>query len=340
VLKRYSFQQIRHFLLVGAAICAVALLDIAAFTFYYYHAPGPLTEPTTVLFKKGKGFREIVDDLSEKGVIRYPLLFKMVAVTLGDARKFNAGEYKFSAAINPRLVMDMIAEGRVVVHRLTIPEGLRVSQVVAILDHQELLEGKAAEDISEGSLLPQTYHYTYGDLRQDLILRMQAGMQATLEELWPKRKEGLPFTTPEEAVTLASIVERETDLDSERGRVAAVYINRLKKGMKLQADPTVMYGIEQVKGPLVRLLVMSDLKYDTPYNTYTRTGLPPGPIANPGRASIEAVLNPPATKELYFVATGTGGHRFAATAKEHMSNVAEYRKQQKLQKQQPKEIKK
>jgi UPF0755 protein len=328
-------QKIVHFLLVSAALGALALIDITAYVYYYYYAPGPLAEQTTVLFVRGKGFREIVDDLAEHDVIRYPIVFKAIAVVLGDARKFNAGEYHFSAAISPRLVMDMIAEGRVVVHKLTIPEGLRVDQVAALLDDQKLLEGKVADDIKEGSLLPQTYHYVYGNGRQELILRMQAGMETTLAELWEKRQKDLPIETPAEAVTLASIVERETSLSSERGRVAAVYINRLRKKMKLQADPTVIYGIEKEHGPLKRALLLSDLKYDSHYNTYKYEGLPPGPIANPGRDAIEAVLNPPKTNDIYFVATGTGGHNFSATLKGHSENIKAYKKQLQMQKEKP-----
>ena len=327
-----NLKRLRHTLFVIFAISAIALTDFAAYSYYYYNAPGPLAERTTLLFRKGMGFRDIVDDMAEKGVIRNAWLFKILAVALGDARKFNAGEYNFSAAISPRLVMDMIAEGRVVVHKITVPEGLRVDQVVAILDNEPLLEGKVADGIREGTLLPQTYHYTYGDLRQDIINRMQTGMTTTLDEVWATRKPGLPFDTKEQAVALASIVEKETDIDSERGLVASVYINRLRKGMRLQSDPTTIYAIFRDKGPLGRALLTSDLAYDSPYNTYKYAGLPPGPIASPGRKSLEAVVNPPETSNLYFVATGNGGHNFSPTLSGHNSNVKEYRKQQKKQK--------
>lgn len=308
--------------MIAGMILTVA--SVVGFSAYYYIAPGPLSQPQTVLFKRGEGFQAIVDDMGEQGVIRHPLLFKVIAVILGDARKFKAGEYEFSAAISPKLVMDMIAAGHVVVHKVTIPEGLTVAEIKQLLAKETLLEGEMSGDVAEGSLLPQTYHFTYGDTRATMITRMQAGMKSLLPELWEKRKADLPFTTPEQALTLASIVEKETGVDTERGRVAAVFINRLRKGMKLQSDPTVAYGI--AKGKLERKLTLDDLKNPTPYNTYTIDGLPPAPIANPGQASIEAVLNPPDTNELYFVATGSGGHNFSATLKEHNENVKTYRK--------------
>jgi UPF0755 protein len=299
---------------------------LVGFCLYYYQAPGPLSEPKTVLFKRGMGFEAIVDHMAEEGVLRYPLLFKGIAVIVGDARKFKAGEYAFSATITPKLVMDMIAEGRVVVHKITVPEGFTVREVLALLDKEELLEGQIKGEVPEGSLLPQTYHFSYGDERAMMIERMRTGMRQNLEELWKSRKEGLPLKTPQEALTLASIVEKETGVPSERGRVAAVFINRLRKGIKLQSDPTVVYGIEREKGPMGRSLTLTDLRTPTPYNTYTIDALPPAPIANPGRASLEAVLNPPDTQELYFVATGTGGHNFASTLAQHNANVAAYRK--------------
>ncbi len=302
------------------------VLMCAAYAAYYYEASGPLSEPKNVLFKRGMGFQAIVDKMADEGVIQHPLLFKVIAAASGDARKFKAGEYEFSATITPKLVMDMIAEGRVVVHKVTVPEGYNLREVIALLDKEPLLEGDVPPGVSEGGILPETYHFTYGDSRAEVISRMQSGMRQTLSELWEKRKEGLPISTPEQALTLASIVEKETGVPEERGRVAAVFINRLRMGMPLQSDPTVVYGIEKQTGkPMERSLVLSDLRAPTDYNTYVIPGLPPGPIANPGRASLEAVLNPPETKELYFVATGTGGHHFAETLKQHNANVAAYR---------------
>ncbi|NBX02873.1 MAG: endolytic transglycosylase MltG [Alphaproteobacteria bacterium] len=308
------------------AVITGLCLSMLAYAAYYYDAPGPLSEPKAVLFKRGMGFEAIVDKMADEGVIRHPLLFKVMAVAVGDARKFKAGEYDFSATITPKLVMDMIAEGRVVVHKVTLPEGFSVREVVELLAKEPLLEGDVPQGIEEGSLLPETYHFTYGDSRAEVIGRMQNGMRQTMNELWSKRAPDLPFTKPEQAATLASIVEKETGVASERGRVAAVFINRLRLGMPLQSDPTVAYGIEKQLGkPMERSLTLSDLRSATEYNTYVIPALPPAPIANFGRAALEAVLNPPQTKELYFVATGTGGHNFATTLAEHNANVAAYR---------------
>lgn len=315
-----------RFSLMGFFASAVLAAFVLIYANYYYVASGPLSEPKTLLFKRGTGFVEIVDQMNQEGVIRDPLLFKAIAVAVGSARKFKAGEYAFSPGITPKLVMDMIAEGRVVVHKVTIPEGITVAQTVEILNAEQLLEGELnPRAIEEGTLLPQTYHFTYGDERRLLIDRMRNSMRQTMAELWEKRAPNLPFTTQEEALILASIVEKETGVPHERGRVASVFINRLRMGMKLQTDPTVVYGIEKERGPMNRQLLLSDLRAPSAYNTYLIDGLPPTPICNPGRLSIEAVLNPLETKDLYFVATGNGGHNFASTLAQHNENVKNYR---------------
>ncbi len=320
-------------LTMGIASAVLLSCSLLAFGYSYYNGQGPLSEPKTLLFKRGTGFIAIVDQMEEQGVIRNGWMFKTIAVLQGDARKFKSGEYKFSAFISPRLIMSMIAEGQVVVHRITVPEGLTVSQIKTMLDAEKMLEGEITGNLEEGSLLPQTYHYTYGDTRQDMINRMRTGMEETLAQLWEKRQQGLPLESPMHAVILASIVEKETGVPDERGRVASVFINRLRKGMKLQTDPTVIYAIEKDKGaPLGRPLMGSDLSYASPYNTYKNLGLPPGPIANPGRDALEATLNPPETDYLYFVATGTGGHNFSRTYAGHNENVREYRKALKAKK--------
>jgi UPF0755 protein len=233
-------------------------------------------------------------------------------------------------------VLDKLVAGDVVLRQVTIPEGLTTAQVLDLLAGVDGLEGTISMPPSEGSLLPETYDYTLGDTREMLIERMRKGMDSLIAELWPKRAAELPLKSPEEAVILASIVEKETGIPAERPRVAAVFVNRLKRGMPLQSDPTVIYGLTRGKvasvangeGILGRKLIRADLDLDNPYNTYRILGLPPGPIANPGRASLEAVLNPPATTELYFVADGTGGHAFASTLEEHNRNVARWRKLQ------------
>lgn len=319
-----GFIKIIFALIVLALLAAVG---IAAYGFYYYEGNGPLAQEKTVIFQHGERFQAIASDMAQAGIIDHLELFEAIAFATGDYRKFKAGEYHFTAAMSPGQIMDMISHGRVVVHKLTIPEGLTVQQVIALLNNEKVLDGTIAAEIPEGSLLPETYHFTYGDKRQDLVNRMRADMTAQITGLWAHRKEGLPFTTPAEALVLASIVEKETGIDSERGHVASVFINRLRKGMKLQSDPTVAYGLHKPGEGLT----LDDLRQPTPYNTYVIAGLPPTPIANPGRATIAAVLNPPDTKDLYFVATGSGGHNFAATLDEHNANVKAYRQKVKTQ---------
>jgi UPF0755 protein len=314
----------KRILILISALVALALLA-AGYAAYYVNAPGPLAVETTVLFKHGERFQSIADDMAQANVIRLPMLFKAFAAATGDARKFKAGEYRFPAGVTPHQAMEMIAQGKVVIHKLTIAEGLTVRDVLQLVRNEPGLDGDIADGVKEGSLLPQTYYFTYGDKRQDIVARMQKDMAALLTALWQKRKTGLPLATPGDALTLASIVEKETGVNSERGRVAAVFVNRLRKGMKLQSDPTVAYGLTQQNGPLGHALTLDDLHSPTAYNTYVIDGLPPAPIANPGRAALEAVLNPPDTDELYFVATGTGGHHFAASLQEHNENVRQYR---------------
>jgi UPF0755 protein len=292
----------------------------------HFTKPGPLSEEKLVLIEPGTGFRAIAAQLEAEGVIADDQLFVIGAMILGDPQKAQAGEYQFPAAISGADVVRKLTEGEVVVRAITIPEGWTVAQVRELLIAEPALTGDVPANIPEGSLLPETLHFMRGEPRAALVKRMQDAMQKTLDELWESRAENLPVMTKEEALTLASIVERETGVPSERPMVAAVYTNRLRIGMRLQADPTVQYGMELELGrPLGRPLYRGDLERDHAYNTYTRAGLPPGPIANPGRASLEATLNPPDTKDYYFVATGDGGHRFAPSLDAHNANVAQFR---------------
>lgn len=310
------------------AILAVVLsmVAVAATGYYYRQSPGPLAQPETVIIPRGIGFYRTVMALTEHGVIDFPPVFAMLAIVEGKARKFRAGEYLFPAESSPATVMDMLVRGVVVPHKLTVPEGFTVRDVTALLANEPLLSGEIEGPIEEGSLLPETYYFVYGDTRQEMLARMQLGQATALAELWPKRSRDLPFETPQQAVTLASIVEKETRIEEERGLIAAVFVNRLKRGMPLQADPTVIYAIEREQGPLGRELTTADLAVASPYNTYKIIGLPPGPICNPGYASLAAVLNPPDTGDYYFVADGEGGHRFSSTLEKHNGNVRQYRK--------------
>jgi UPF0755 protein len=298
----------------------------AAWFWHDFNAAGPLREAKTVVIPKGAGTSGIARVLTDAGVIESPLVFKIGARLTAEGAALHAGEFSFPAAVSPRGAMDVLIEGKVVLHRVTIAEGLTVSEVYDVLNAQADLEGPVPPKPAEGTLLPETYFFVLGDTRAQLIDRMSSEMSAKLAELWESRDKAIPLTTPEEAVTLASLIEKETSQDDERARVAGVFYNRLKKGMALQSDPTVIYVLTDGKGKLDRALTTADLKLDNPYNTYVITGLPKGPIANPGLASLKAVMRPQTTKDLYFVADGTGGHAFAETLDQHNKNVAKWRK--------------
>jgi UPF0755 protein len=312
------------------AIAASALLIVAGLLTLYgldrLERAGPLTADTVVYIPQGSGLDAIAGRLERAGVIEEALVFRLGVHALGATRDLRAGEYLFPAALSIRDAIELLTSGGTVVRRLTLAEGLTSFEIVALITKAEALEGAAGAAPAEGSLLPETYHYARGDTRTDLVRRMGRALDRTLSELWPGRAPGLPIATPEEAVVLASIVEKETGIAGERPLVASVFVNRLKKGMRLQSDPTVVYGLTGGRGPLGRALIRKDLQTPSPYNTYLIDGLPPGPIANPGRAAIEAVLNPATSAYLYFVADGSGGHAFAKTLAEHNRNVAKWRK--------------
>lgn len=308
------------------AIAAALLAGVVVWADSTIRAPGPLAESTALVVTKGEGLTEIAHKLAAKGVIESPTLFVLVAWIDGAQHRLRAGEYAFEERVSIRQAIDILREGRTVVRRLTIAEGLTSQEVVTLLKDAEGLEGALEATPPEGSLLPNTYHYSLGDSRAAILDRMTAAMRTTLVALWEERAPGLPLATPREALILASIVEKETAVAEERARVAAVFVNRLRKGMRLESDPTVVYGLTGGGGPLGRALLRKDLRRDHPYNTYRIEGLPPGPIANPGRDSLVAVMNPMESEELFFVADGTGGHAFAKTFEEHNRNVAKWRK--------------
>ena len=291
-----------------------------------YRAPGPLADRTVVVIEPGSGLQRIARQLAEAGVLDRPEVFIAMLRYTGEYRDLKAGEYAFDPAISPEAVTGKLVDNDVLSHAVTIPEGLTVYEIFDLLRQNTDLTGDLPEDVAEGSLLPETYHFNRGESRADIVRRMQLSLQAVVAELWENRAAGLPFTTPEEALVLASIVEKETGVASERPHIAGVFVNRLNKGMRLQSDPTVVYALTGGQGPLGRELTRQDWKADNPYNTYQNTGLPPGPIANPGRDAIAAAMKPMQTKDLYFVADGTGGHAFAETLKQHNRNVAAWRK--------------
>jgi UPF0755 protein len=325
LLRMACHMRLVRMLMVTVVPLALALGGAWFYACHWYAAPGPLTEEKTVLIAPGMGFRGIARVLAQEGVIGQPLLYMLRVLMAQQHAAFQAGEYAFLPGIAPQEVTKKLTQGEVVMHSLTIPPGLVSEDIRAILAQEPLLTGAMPDDIAEGALLPETYFFRRGDGRTKVIARMQAHMQAALDKAWKARKPDVPLRTPQEALTLASIVEKETGLPQERGRVAAVFLNRLRLGMKLQSDPTTVYGIFRANGERKSGLTKRDLASDSPYNTYLIPGLPPGPITHPSQATIEAVLNPPETTELYFVATGNGGHVFATTLDEHQRNVASYR---------------
>lgn len=291
--------------------------------------PGPLAEAKTLVIPKGSGAFEIAAQLQRTGVVSSEHLFLVASQIAGQATPLKAGEYVFPAGVSIRGAVELLQLGKTLVRRLTVPEGFTTAQVLDLLEAAEGLYGEIAPRPVEGALLPETYHYSWGDNRQAVVDRMRAGMTKAVDELWAHRAASLPFKTKDEAVILASVVERETGVASERPRVAAVFVNRLRQGMKLQSDPTVIYGLSNGRGIIDRPLSKADLAAKHPYNTYVIDGLPPGPIANPGLASLRAVMQPADSDDLFFVADGSGGHMFARTLVEHNRNVAHWRKVEK-----------
>src|SRR5690625_420172 len=273
-------------LLFGLALVVALTLVVAQL---YYEREGPLEVGQNVVIPRGSGTGAIAERLAEAGIVDDARAFHIAALVTGKNARLRAGEYAFEPGISLREALELLESGKTVIRRFTVPEGRTAAEVVALLTETEGLSGKIAALPEEGSLLPETYHYSWGDDRTQLLERMQRSMQLALEELWEARTPGLPIETPEEAVVLASIVERETGVAEERPVVASVFINRLKRGMRLQSDPTVVYAITKGERPLGRALTRADWQVEDPYNTYQNDGLPPGPIANPGRAARAAV---------------------------------------------------
>jgi UPF0755 protein len=315
--------------LVLTIITVVALLAVGGVLVgkQQMYASGPLAEDKVVNIPRA-GVRDVADILEREGVIEQPWLFIAAAFTRGNLK---AGEYQFSKQASLLEVINTIIEGKVVQHPITIPEGLTSEQVVQRLLQTDILSGNIREIPREGTLLPETYRFTRGFPREQIIQRMQQAQRQLLQDVWNRRNPDLPLRTPEELLTLASIVEKETGKPEERARVAAVFVNRLKQRMKLQSDPTIIYGLVGGKGTLGRPIMRSEITQPTPYNTYTIDGLPPGPIANPGRASLEATASPARTREIFFVADGTGGHTFSDTLDQHQRAVAKLRASERQQ---------
>ena len=311
--------------------CLVFAALAAGVVFYFgklrFEEPGPLQKAKTMVIEDGANLRSISAKLHASGITSSELIFSIGVRAHNASSALKAGEYAFKPGMSMYDVMETIHSGKGVVHKITIPEGFTIAEILRRVAADETLEGEMPQTVPpEGTLMPDTYPFQRGTTRIEVIEQMRKSQQRYLAELWGRRIDDLPVNTPQELVTLASIVEKETGKAYERPHVASVFINRLKKGMRLQSDPTIIYGIFAGEGkPKDRPIYKSDIDKYTPYNTYQIDGLPPGPIANPGRAALEAVANPSRTEYLYFVASGDGGHVFAKTLDEHNANVARWR---------------
>lgn len=328
--SRASRSQIVVFM--NFVVSSVMLLIVGAGAALYFgkqefSGQGPSTVATTFMVRPSTGVADIADQLERRGLISDARIFRLGVRAYGNDGALKAGEYEIQAGASMRDIMDLMKSGKSMLYSLTIPEGLTVEQAWQRIAEQEALTGDMpAQMPAEGTLAADTQRFTRGASREQIVKKMLSDQKDLVESIWARRAPDLPIADVNEFVTLASIVEKETARGDERSRVAAVFINRLNKGMRLQSDPTIIYGIFGGKGkPADRPIYRSDIDKPTPYNTYTIKGLPPTPIANPGRASLEAVANPSKTDDLYFVADGTGGHVFAATLEEHNQNVARWR---------------
>ncbi|MET1045884.1 MAG: endolytic transglycosylase MltG, partial [Hyphomicrobium sp.] len=317
-------------------VALVGMLLIGGTSFIIFHQfenPGPLDAQRTVIIPKGEGRIAIAERLEREGVITNRWTFVggyLLQGWLGGRKsELKAGEYQIKEHASMREVIDTLAEGKSVLYKATLPEGLTSEQIVERLKAEPNLSGEITSIPPEGSLLPDTYYFSKGASRNEILDRMRADMEKSLAALWEQRDPDVPVRSIDELVTFASIVEKETGRADERDRVAAVFYNRLRKGMRLQSDPTIIYGIVGGQGPLGRGITKTDIETKSPYNTYQINGLPPGPICNPGKSALLAALHPAKTADLYFVADGTGGHAFSETLKEHNSAVQKWRQVEK-----------
>ena len=286
---------------------------------------GPLSDSVVVNIAKGASVQQSAEILHEQGVIDSPLLLRLVLKYQGNEGKLKAGEYLFEPHISMMNVIAKLVRGDVIYHKITIPEGYTVGQVLYLLNNDEALSGEFEVIPEEGAFLPETYIFQRNESRDVIVQKAAASMQKKLQEVWDNRAENLPYKDMGELLVMASIIEKETGVDEERAKVSSVFVNRLRQGMRLQTDPTVIYALTEGKSELGRALTRKDLEIDSPYNTYKYAGLPPTPICNPGAASLYAAAHPDSTDYLYFVASGNGGHNFAKSLKEHNQNVTNWK---------------
>lgn len=306
-------------------IIAIILVVLSVFAYWqikeWIAQSGPLLNVVNVVVPKGASLNTVALKLEEAQVIDKAWLFKILARVNGLDKHLKAGEYQFEPGVSLKQAMDKISKGEVFLRKITIPEGLTSGQIMYLIATYPGLEGEVDIDVKEGELLPETYSFELGASRNSVILQAKAAMKKTLEEAWAERDDDLPIKNISDLLTMASIIEKETGIADERPLVASVFLNRLRKGMRLQTDPTVIYAITEGETSFGRSLKKKDLKIDSPYNTYLNYGLPPGPICNPGREAIMAAAHPAQSDFLYFVADGKGGHRFAKSLSEHNRNV-------------------
>lgn len=311
----------KKMLLLAFVVC----LAILAMAKQMVYSAGSMGVEKTVVIEKGSTSIMVARKLFDEGVISYPLLFRVVARIKGLDKNLKAGEYLFAPHISLIAVIDQMAKGEVLYRKITLPEGLTTAQMLDLIAEDEFLSGDISIEVKEGELLPETYSYSRGDSKDSIIRQAKKAMNKTIVEAWDNRDEYLPIKNKEQLLVLASIIEKETGIADERGLVASVFVNRLRKGMRLQTDPTVIYALTNGKKELGRALLRKDLNFDSPYNTYKYYGLPPAPICNPGKDSLLAAANPEISNYLYFVANGNGGHNFATSLKEHNKNVREWK---------------
>jgi len=313
-------------LLTGVLMVLLTFGALFAFVKHQFDRPGPLAYATTIVIPKGDGVNSIAGRLVKEGVLRDRWLFKLGVMRFRAQKKLKAGEYAIAKHASVRKVLDTLTLGKAILHRVTIPEGRTSYEVVQLLNAAPLLTGTITEIPPEGSLLPDTYSFSRGTNRNELIAQMQSDQKKFIGQLWRKRARNLPYKTLAEAIVMASIIEKETGRADERDRIAGVFVNRLRRGMRLESDPTIIYGITRGRGKLGRGLRVSEIERKTEWNTYQIDGLPPTAIANPGRSAIAATLAPADTKDIFFVADGTGGHAFSDNLKDHNRNVQKWRK--------------
>lgn len=294
-------------------------------TYTQFIAEGPCPEKREVVIPKGSTLKQVASLLKKENLIHSISVFELGVRASGKASKLQAGEFSFPPYSSSKMIMNILTDGSNYIRKISIPEGWTVREVIEYLNSLPTLQGDIFIWPEEGSLLPETYYYAYGDTRQSLIDRMQNSMKRAVDEAWENRQKGLPISTKKEAIILASIIEKETSVESERFKIASVFVNRLNKKMRLQSDPTVIYALTLGKEKFNRSLTYKDLRFDSPYNTYVTHGLPPGAISNPGINSIKAALNPERTSFYYFVADGTGGHTFSSTYAQHHKKVLNWR---------------